>query len=251
MRTAGAGREAQRLVRLAQGLLRMAGEPERPRQVDRHPRRLAARRLVVARQQRLLEMMPRRPEVALVDAGLAELGVRVGREPGVAAGRRPRQQLLGDLPGLGQVGAQEGDVPQAAEHPLEIARPSIDGAQREGPLIGRLDVARGVALGRHQRRAERQQEVDLAPRRGRPRAAAAGGPAPAAAARCIRSRRSRRARLRLPSAGSGRCARSRALPRSASPARRRPGRTGQRKPAPGAGRCDVANRPAGSAGTRS
>ena len=96
-----------------------------------------------------------------MDAGLAQLGVGVGREPLVAGRRRLGQQLLGDLARPRQVGAQEGDVPQAAQDALEIARERLGVAKCQRAPVGGLDVAGGIALRCHQRDAHRQQHFDL------------------------------------------------------------------------------------------
>jgi hypothetical protein len=103
MRAARGRGEADGLPRQRPAPARKAGVPERPRQIDRDPRCFARAGGVFSiggrRRQRAFEVKTRRRQFALVQAGLAELGVRVGRKPRIARRLRLGEQQLGDLPG--------------------------------------------------------------------------------------------------------------------------------------------------------
>ncbi len=116
VRAGGAARHRQRFLGARERLGWKADVPERPRQVDRGAWHVAhAIRLVAAfgQGERVFQVLARIGEVALVQAGLAELGVGVEESAGVLARDGEHAQLFGGDVRAFQIGAQEDDVPEA------------------------------------------------------------------------------------------------------------------------------------------
>ena len=152
MRAGDLVRQQQSLLAAGHRLRRVPAVAQDQGQIDHHARRLALTQWVRRRQRQgkgLFQVQSRRPEVTQMHTGLAKLGVGVKELTRAAAAVRVLHQLLGQVLRMRQIGADERDVPKAPQGPNQLAWLATGAAQQQCALVGRCDIARGIAARDH------------------------------------------------------------------------------------------------------